>query len=95
MTARWWTDGESLFEADGEECVVVRVFGEHIAISVDLEVIATGLEAATCSLCEGTIREDAALPLCPRCESTAKAHARLEQSRIDYERDVLEARGIS
>ena len=94
MTARWWHDGERLFESDGEECAVVRVFGEHIAISVDLEVIATGLEAATCSLCEGTVPPQAEVPLCVSCNRTAKAHARLEQSRIDYERDV-EARGIS
>jgi predicted amidophosphoribosyltransferase len=94
MTARWWTDGDRIIEADGEECAVVRVFGEHIAISCDLEVIATGLEAATCSLCGGHVPRNASLPICARCESTAKAHARLEQSRIDYERDVLEARGI-
>ena len=94
MSARWWTDGERIIEADGEECVVVRVFGEHIAISVDLEVIATGLTLAHCALCAGKLAPDAMNPLCPLCIRTAKAHARVEQSRIDYERDVG-AMGVS
>ena len=39
-----------------------------------------GLEAATCHLCERPLPAEHGFPLCPRCTSTAKAHARLALS---------------
>ena len=87
-TIRWWTDGERLYESDGQECEVVRVFGEHVAINCDHEIIATGLRPAGCSVCEYEIAPDAMWPLCASCARTAKAHARSEQERLTQEEGV-------
>jgi hypothetical protein len=84
-TIRWWTDSERLYESDGSECEVVRVFGEWVAINCDHEIIATGLRRAGCSVCQHTIPPDAPHPLCSSCEGTAKANARLEQERLTQE----------
>lgn len=43
----------------------------------------TAARPATCNICEGAIEPDADLPLCGYCESVARAHARLEQDRIE------------
>jgi hypothetical protein len=87
-TIRWWTDGERLYESDGQECEVVRVFGEHVAINCDHEIIATGLRPAGCSVCQHTIAPDAPYPLCASCEGKAKANARLERERMTQEEVV-------
>jgi hypothetical protein len=87
-TIRWWTDSERLYESDGQECEVVRVFGEWVAINCDHEIIATGLRPAGCSVCEFTIAPDAEYPLCSSCEGKAKAHARLERERLTQEEGV-------
>jgi hypothetical protein len=76
VDVRWWTDGDRLYESDGSECEVVRVFGEHVAINCDHEIIATGLRPAGCSVCQHSIPPDAPYPLCTSCTFTAKAHAR-------------------
>jgi hypothetical protein len=85
---RWWSDGERLYESDGSECEVVRVFGEWVAINCDHEIIATDVYPAGCSVCEHTIAPDAAYPLCDQCTGIAKAHARLEQERLTQEEGV-------
>jgi hypothetical protein len=40
-----------------------------------------------CQICERLLAEDRALPLCDRCEATARAHARLERDAREWERD--------
>jgi hypothetical protein len=87
-TIRWWTDSERLYESDGSECEVVRVFGEHVAINCDHEIIATGLRVAGCSVCEHTIPPDAAYPLCDQCIGVAKANARAGRERMTQEEGV-------
>ena len=87
-TIRWWTDGERLYESDGSECEVVRVFGEWVAINCDHEIIATGLRRAGCNICAGWIAPDAPYPLCSSCEGKAKANARLERERLTQEEVV-------
>jgi hypothetical protein len=85
---RWWTDSERYYESDGQECEVVRVFGEHVAINCDHEIIATGLRPAGCSVCQHTIASNSPYPLCTSCARAALAHARLERERLTQEEGV-------
>lgn len=43
-----------------------------------------------CNQCDRPFpTDDRTVPLCDRCIGTAKAHARQEQDRIEWERDVV------
>lgn len=41
---------------------------------------------AICNQCDRPVEDEQDRPLCLRCEGTVRAHARLEQARIDEER---------
>lgn len=57
-----------------------------VAVDSDGEWIAY-VQEATCSQCEGKLPPDAEYALCNRCNGTARAHARLEQDRREWEAD--------
>lgn len=85
MSARWWIcpdDPEAGYiDADDEEVSVVWVKAAHchVAINCDGEVVAVDVERAKCQLCDRSVLADSSVPLCERCQRTAKAHARLER----------------
>jgi hypothetical protein len=66
---------------DDERYVTLELIRDSILTDGTVEgalayIEAHGLRPATCSVCEGEIPEDATLPLCKRCRSTAEATAR-------------------
>ena len=62
---------------------------EYEGYDADDEELATyiavhGYVPAKCSICERELPEDAHLPLCRSCESTARAHARQIQAHHEW-----------
>ncbi len=41
----------------------------------------------TCSLCDRPLPEDEEIPICPRCQGSAKAHARLDRETAEWRED--------
>ena len=85
MSARWWIcpdDPEAGYiDADDAEVSVVWVAAAlcWVAINCDGEVVAVDVKRATCQICDRSILAFATHPLCPSCDVTARAHARLER----------------
>ena len=86
-----WSDGERYWTLDElREWASDRYgYADESALRAATEYL--GLDAVTrCGLCERELPPDNDLGICGTCEATARAHARLEQARIDYVRDCRE-----
>lgn len=68
--AHCWTDGEHIYSLDD---VLHRA-----AEAFDLDPV------TECSICERPLDASREIPICERCEGTARAHARLENDARRY-----------
>lgn len=88
MRQLWASEDEYLTLDDIIEDVQDAHDREDITLEeIDAYIECHGLKPAVCNLCDKALPEDAELPLCERCESTAKAHARLERHQREWEED--------
>lgn len=60
---------------------------DQMAVMSEEDGVCFAVEEADCSICGGTIPDDATVPLCAGCVSTCKAHARQIQHQREWVAD--------
>lgn len=91
MSAAWnWTRDEATTDFDALALLAEEEVEREVS---DAEVLdyakRHGWEPVTeCMICERPLPEDRMASICASCERTAKAHARSEKSRREWNRDV-------